>query len=74
MTKPTIPQISQQNADHDDQAEYDGTKGTADVDVEEGEEDPQIGLLVDVRFPIWVHGEHLGGFFFLGFCCFSTHD
>jgi hypothetical protein len=64
MTKPTIPQISQQNADHDAKAEYDGTKGAADVDVEEGEEDPRIGLLVDVRFPTRVHGEHLGGFFF----------
>jgi hypothetical protein len=48
MTKPTIPQISQQNADHDAQAEYDGAKGAADVDVEEGEEDSRIGLLVDV--------------------------
>jgi hypothetical protein len=75
MTKPTIPQISQQNAYHDAQAEYNGAQGTAYVDVEEGEEDSLIGLLVDVRFPTRVHGEHLGGlFFFLGFSLFSTHD
>jgi hypothetical protein len=74
MTKPTIPQISQQNADHDAQTEYQGQNNAGDVVVEEGEEDPRIGLLVDVRLPIWVHREHLGGFFFLGFCCFSTHD
>jgi hypothetical protein len=64
MTKPTIPQISKQNADHDAKAEYDGRQSAADVNIEEGEEDPRIGLLVDVRFPTGVHREHLGGFFF----------
>jgi hypothetical protein len=68
MTKPTIPQICQQNADHDAQAEYQGAQGTAEMDIEEGEEDTRIGLLVEVGFPTRVHSEHLRGlFFFLRF-------
>jgi hypothetical protein len=65
MTKPTIPQIPQQNADHDAQTEYQGRYDAADMYVEEGEEDPRIGLLVDVRFPTRVHCKHFGGLLFL---------
>jgi hypothetical protein len=64
MTKPTIPQISKQNADHDAQTEYQGAQGTAYVYIEEGEEDTRIGLLIDVGFPTQVHSEQLSGLFF----------
>jgi hypothetical protein len=68
MTKPTISQISQQNADHDAQTEYQGAQRTAYVYIEEGEEDTRIGLLIEVGFPAWVNSEHLRGlFFFLRF-------
>jgi hypothetical protein len=68
MTKPTIPQISKQNADHDAQTEYQGAQRTAYVYIEEGGEDTRIGLLIGVGFPTRVHSEHLRGlFFFLWF-------
>jgi hypothetical protein len=51
MTKPTISQVSEQNADHGTQTKYQCAKGTADMNIQEGEEDAQIGLLVDVGFP-----------------------
>jgi hypothetical protein len=76
MTKPTISQVAEQNADHSAQTKYQCAKGTADMNIQQREEDARIGLFVDVRFQTRVHGEHLSGGFFLFFCfcSFATHD
>jgi hypothetical protein len=67
MTESTIPQISEQDGNHDAQTEDECTHNARHMHIEEGEEDPRIGLLVDVGFPICVHCKHLGCFFFFFF-------
>jgi hypothetical protein len=45
------------------------------MDVQEGEENALIDLLVDVGFPTRVHVQHLSGLLlFFWFCSFATHD
>jgi hypothetical protein len=52
MTKPTISQVAEQNADHSVQTKYQCAKGTADMNIQQREEDARIGLFVDLRFPL----------------------
>jgi hypothetical protein len=74
MTKLTISQVSEQNADHGTQTKYQCAQSTTDMNVQEAEENARIGLLVDVGFPTRVHGKHLSGLLFFCFCSFATHD